>query len=60
MQEVYVKLRLELSSQMDDNGNPMPMPTMDEICEELKRLLTIGEEGSGKEPSFGVRDITPM
>ncbi len=60
MQEVYVKLRLELSPQVGDNGEQMPMPTMDEICEEVKRLLTIGEEDSGRESSFCIRDVTSL
>ena len=51
MEELYLKLRIEL----DLNANPRP--TIDEICE-VKRLLSIGEEGSGKETSFGIREVT--
>jgi hypothetical protein len=52
MEELYLKLRIEL----DPNANPHP--AIDETCDEVKRLLSIGEEGSGKETSFGIREVT--
>jgi hypothetical protein len=54
LEEIYLKLRIEL----DPNVNPKP--TMDDIIAGVKELLTVGEEGIGKETPFGVRDVTPL
>jgi hypothetical protein len=54
MEELYLKLRIELDSNAD------PKPTIDEIIASVKELLTIGEEGIGKETSFGIREVTKL
>jgi hypothetical protein len=50
--EVNLKLRLEL-----DDGAEV---SMDYIVTTIKEMLSIGEEGMGSEPPFGVRDVTPL
>ncbi len=50
--KVYLKLEIEI-----DSG---ATPSMDEIISTVKELLTVGEEGIGREPPFGVRNITAL
>lgn len=50
--EVNLKLRLEL----DDEANV----STEDIINTVKEMLTVGEEGIGREPPFGVRDVTPI
>jgi hypothetical protein len=50
------KLYLRLEIAVDPGANP----SMDEIISTLKELLSIGEQGIGREPQFGVRNVTPL
>jgi hypothetical protein len=49
---VYLRLEIEV----DSGANP----GMDEIISTVKELLSIGEEGIGREPPFGVRNVTAL
>lgn len=48
------KLYLRLEIEVDSGSNP----SMDEIISTVKELLSIGEQGMGREPQFGVRNVT--
>jgi hypothetical protein len=50
------KLYLRLEIELDSGANP----SMDEIISTVKELLSIGEQGMGREPQFGVRSVTPL
>ena len=50
--KLYLRLEIELNSGAN--------PSMDEIISTVKELLSIGEQGMGKEPEFGIRNITPL
>lgn len=50
------KLYLRLEIEVDAGANP----SMDEIISTLKELLSIGEQGIGREPPFGVHSVTPL
>jgi hypothetical protein len=50
--KVYLRLEVEI-----DSG---ASPSVDEIISTVKELLSIGEEGIGREPPFGVRDVTAL
>jgi len=50
--KVYLRLEVEI-----DSG---ASPSVDEIISTVKELLSIGEEGIGREPPFGVREVTAL
>jgi hypothetical protein len=50
------RLYLRLEIEVDSGANP----SMDEIISTVKELLSIGEQGMGREPQFGVRNVTPL
>ena len=52
--EIFLKLRIEVDPNAD------PQPTVDDIIANVKELLSVGEEGIGRETPFGIRDVTPL
>ena len=50
--KLYLRLEIELDSGVN--------PSMDEIISTVKEMLSMGEQGMGREPQFGVRNVTPL